>query len=299
MARYISRQEAAKRLGCTTQTVSNWVDRGILTARRTGRNIYIDGDTVDARLDTLQDMVATEQRIRDWQEQLDNKSTTMYHLMRDLRKDMGFAPLLVAYVEDIARSMSEVMQEQSAITERQATVFARVFAGDTLEDIADYLNLTRERVRQILAKAIRSFGHIRKYNDIVKENEALAKENKELKMAFSVIAKRNRELEVEAKVQEDKLRWRSDADPSELVAILSVNVQDLNLSVRALNCLKSADIDTIGDLVSCRKEDLLKFRNFGNKSLMELEEVLAEMGLTFNMDIKPYVEYVAKQEKTK
>jgi len=63
---------------------------------------------------------------------------------------------------------------------------------------------------------------------------------------------------------------------------------DMDLSVRALNCLKAAEVDTLGDLVSFNKNDLMKFRNFGKKSLAELEQLVAEKNLTFGMDLSKY-----------
>ncbi len=63
---------------------------------------------------------------------------------------------------------------------------------------------------------------------------------------------------------------------------------DLDLSFRALNCLKAAEVETLGDLVKFNKNDLLKFRNFGKKSLTELEELLTNMNLTFGMDTSKY-----------
>ena len=63
---------------------------------------------------------------------------------------------------------------------------------------------------------------------------------------------------------------------------------DMDLSVRALNCLKAADVETLGDLVSYAKSDLLKFRNFGKKSLTELEDLVDSKGLTFGMNVAKY-----------
>ena len=62
----------------------------------------------------------------------------------------------------------------------------------------------------------------------------------------------------------------------------------MDLSVRALNCLKAAEVDTLGDLVSYNKNDLMKFRNFGKKSLTELEELVNIKGLSFGMDLSKY-----------
>lgn len=70
--------------------------------------------------------------------------------------------------------------------------------------------------------------------------------------------------------------------------LLKTKLVDLDLSVRALNCLKAADVDTLGDLVRFNKNDLLKFRNFGKKSLTELEDLLQAMNLSFGMDISKY-----------
>jgi len=70
--------------------------------------------------------------------------------------------------------------------------------------------------------------------------------------------------------------------------VLQSRLSDLGLSVRAFNCLKAADIETLGDLVVYNKNDLLKFRNFGKKSLAELEELLASKGLEFGMNIAKY-----------
>jgi DNA-directed RNA polymerase subunit alpha len=70
--------------------------------------------------------------------------------------------------------------------------------------------------------------------------------------------------------------------------LLKTKLVDLDLSVRALNCLKAADVDSLGDLVTYNRNDLLKFRNFGKKSLTELDELLDNMGLSFGMDISKY-----------
>jgi len=70
--------------------------------------------------------------------------------------------------------------------------------------------------------------------------------------------------------------------------ILKTKLVDMDLSVRALNCLKAADVDTLGELVTYNRNDLLKFRNFGKKSLTELDDLLENMGLTFGMDTSKY-----------
>ncbi len=70
--------------------------------------------------------------------------------------------------------------------------------------------------------------------------------------------------------------------------LLKTKLVDMDLSVRALNCLKAADVETLGDLVSYNKNDLLKFRNFGKKSLTELEDLIESKGLSFGMNVAKY-----------
>jgi DNA-directed RNA polymerase subunit alpha len=72
--------------------------------------------------------------------------------------------------------------------------------------------------------------------------------------------------------------------------LLKSKLVDMDLSVRALNCLKAADVETLGDLVSYNKNDLLKFRNFGKKSLTELEELVISKGLSFGMNVSKYLD---------
>ena len=70
--------------------------------------------------------------------------------------------------------------------------------------------------------------------------------------------------------------------------LLKTKLVDMDLSVRALNCLKAADVETLGELVTYNRNDLLKFRNFGKKSLTELDDLLVNLNLTFGMDISKY-----------
>ena len=79
-----------------------------------------------------------------------------------------------------------------------------------------------------------------------------------------------------------------DEESLHMRQLLKTKLIDMDLSVRALNCLKAAEVDTLGDLVSFNKNDLMKFRNFGKKSLTELEELVDVKGLNFGMDLSKY-----------
>ena len=79
-----------------------------------------------------------------------------------------------------------------------------------------------------------------------------------------------------------------DEESLHMRQLLKTKLVDMDLSVRALNCLKAAEVDTLGDLVSFNKNDLMKFRNFGKKSLTELDELVASKNLNFGMDLAKY-----------
>jgi len=79
-----------------------------------------------------------------------------------------------------------------------------------------------------------------------------------------------------------------DEDTLHMRQLLKTELTDFGLSVRALNCLKTAEVFTLGELVSFKKSDMLKFRNFGKKSLTELEELVMVKGLNFGMDLSKY-----------
>ena len=79
-----------------------------------------------------------------------------------------------------------------------------------------------------------------------------------------------------------------DEDVLHMRQLLKTKLSDQDLSVRALNCLKAAEVETVGDLVRFNRNDLLKFRNFGKKSLSELDDLLATLNLHFGMDVSIY-----------
>jgi len=114
--------------------------------------------------------------------------------------------------------------------------------------------------------------------------EALTEAAKILIHHFMLFSDERITLETEEKSSVEEF----DEDSLHMRQLLKTKLVDMDLSVRALNCLKAADVDTLGDLVSFNKNDLLKFRNFGKKSLTELDELVENKGLTFGMNVAAY-----------
>ena len=114
--------------------------------------------------------------------------------------------------------------------------------------------------------------------------EALKEAAKILIHHFMLFSDERITLDTEVKEAEEEF----DETSLHMRQLLKTNLVDLDLSVRALNCLKAADIESLGDLVQYDKNDMLKFRNFGKKSLTELEELVESKGLHFGMNVSKY-----------
>ena len=114
--------------------------------------------------------------------------------------------------------------------------------------------------------------------------DALKEAAKILIYHFMLFSDEKITLETDEKYANDEF----DEEILHMRQLLKTKLVDLDLSVRALNCLKAAEVESLGDLVKFNKNDLLKFRNFGKKSLTELDELLSSMNLNFGMDISKY-----------
>jgi len=114
--------------------------------------------------------------------------------------------------------------------------------------------------------------------------DALTEAAKILIHHFMLFSDERITLEDEEKSSENQY----DEESLKMRQLLQSKLTEMDLSVRALNCLKAAEVDTLGDLVTFNKSDLMKFRNFGKKSLTELDELVAVKGLNFGMDTAKY-----------
>jgi DNA-directed RNA polymerase subunit alpha len=114
--------------------------------------------------------------------------------------------------------------------------------------------------------------------------EALKEAAKILIFHFMLFSDEKITLDAEEKRNEEEF----DETSLHMRQLLKTKLVDMDLSVRALNCLKAADVETLGELVSFNKNDLLKFRNFGKKSLTELEDLVQTKGLQFGMNVAKY-----------
>lgn len=114
--------------------------------------------------------------------------------------------------------------------------------------------------------------------------EALKEAAKILIYHFALFSDEKITIDLDSKSQSEEL----DENDLRIRQLLKTKLVDMDLSVRALNCLKAAEVSTLGQLVTFNKNDLLKFRNFGKKSLTEIEDLIRSKGLSFGMNIEKY-----------
>lgn len=289
MARLISRDEAAMLLDVTPQTISNWVEKGILKYHQVDHQLKIDKATIEKYFDTLSDLAFIEKRVFAARRDLQLAEKELEKNLDDTRSAIHLLGKGVpAYlINEIFSAIIEACGND-VLKERERTILTMLLEGKDVVDVAEEYGLTRSRIMQIASHAVRKLATVKTFSELRKECKQLVFENKNFPIVVQSFKNRIKALE--------RLNDIEDAPVSEydyllgdkggtFTALMDTKVIDLNITVRSLNCLKAADIETLGDLIKYNKTDLLKFRNFGKKSMTELDDLLDSMNLHFGMDV--------------
>lgn len=264
----MTRNDAAAYLGVDPQTITNWVNKGLLGGYndKSSKRFWVNADDVKKYSEKYKMLSVSEDLLdREQKELLASErkvNAKMQMLMHDALNVSSFS------YDKIGGSLCALLELTSQGGMREKKIMQAFFNGDKISNIAEELELSRERVRQIVVKAIRKFNYaIKELADLKQENNSLKEEIKNVKMQLIM--------------QEGEEEEQSEDVPP---SVFSIRLVNCNLPVRVLNVTKAADIDTIGDLVQYSKFEMVKFRNFGKKSLMQLDEFIHEMGLEWGMD---------------
>jgi len=294
----ISRQDAAEILRTDPQTVSNWIEKGVLRGKMIGRIQMVDGNTIEALFDTLKDLDESKKIIGRLQQENYEKACELRKTRDEWLLDLAMVNGLEKPTK-LLRMITSMIDSVSddIMADRERNILKYYLDGSEFEAIGDEYGLTRERVRQIIEKAMRKLGSLEPYGDVLNRCSELENENLMLKATL-----KRQEAELDAlrgKKDEAEDSTLSEQD-RQVLELLNTRLVDMNLTVRALNCLKAADLETFADLVKCQKTDLLKFRNFGRKSLGELDDLLENesertgVRFSFGMDVSPFYERYTK-----
>lgn len=295
----ITTVQAAKMIGVTAQTIRNWIDRGFIKSKIVGHIYYVEKEFFENFEELHNDIPQVMESLRKERDAY-LKEAEMYRSMRnDIRYERDRTKYLYLMINSGVRNsffqcITEILTLTDVLTDREADIIYMALKGDSYSSIAETYGLSRERMRQIIDKAIRKSIELKTLKETIlkidstqREIEQLKSDNKLLK---SYIPKNEKEDNNDEQITVyDKI-----------VQILRSKPIEYDLTVRALNCLKTADVETIGDLVKYNRFDLLRFRNFGKKTLTELDELVESLGLMWGMDVdKYYMEKALRDEEGK
>ena len=293
MGKLLTRQQAAEKLGVTPQTVSNWLKTGILKDAGVNHITKIDEKTLDRFGPSLKELAATEQTIRETQAAVDALCKKEQERLKDIRRAYGVLNLGGDDVlrAKIIKGVLCAAVNGGVICEREYNVLCRLLEKERATAIAEEYGLSRASIYLIARKGVGKIAEMQDYRELQDEVE---KAREKVAAADELIVLQRNEIErltkeLSAYVPPVAEPEAGDAEVLAMRDLLKTKIVDLDLSVRALVCLKAYDIETLADLVPYSRIDLLKFRNFGRKTLTEVEDLLDSMGLTFEMDIRKYM----------
>lgn len=288
----INRREAAALLGVTPQSVANLAARGVLSVEKVGRWHYFSRAEVLSLIPKTESVREAEKGISEVTADLERERASrvteamMFRARREFIERMTdvstfnrYAELVEALYYSVERSLA--LDEQ--LTERELAVLRDIVRLRPVGELATHFGLTENRVRQIFERALRRMKHYS--NRVAGTMDSLRGENARLYAD-------NARLAAENKKMKDIIGDVRIADRTADSRVLSARVRDLDLSVRAINCLVAADIETVFDLVKTWRGDMVRFRNLGKKSLAEIERWLSERGLHLGMTEFELLDYI-------
>ena len=278
--KYITTAAAAALAGVTKETIQNLCRGGNLTYQMKGHQYMVSKEEVEKYKATITEIHQATQDIELLNVQIKNDREELADRKERLRLrliSMGMFPKRIEAITQTLVAAIEHFQNHEAddakniLEERDIKFMMDCLQGKSVDEISIETHLSKQRVTQIWMKALRRYAFTR--NEIARRDATI----KELEQ---IIASKNEEI---ATLKGIKL-------PSETEKIARILDSQINedLTIRCYNCLKWADIYTYRDLVKYTRADMLRFRNFGKRSLTELDELLASKGLAFGMDTSQY-----------
>ena len=276
MARLITRQEAARLLNVSTQTVSNWIEKGYIKAHMLDNHLLVDRETVEQHFDSLQDLAHLEKTVKEKTEYLRKEDFNLEFEINDLleaRDRMKDERLYGVY-----RWITEyaTMSADGLFTEQQQKIFHRMIDNGSADYIGKELGLSRSRVVDTFFNCLRK---IAKVIDLAKTQEKwdeMEQENKRLKLQNASLIQQLNEYKANMAAQ---TATPSIPENEAKIKLLGSNFEEFAFSVRATNVLRGLGCVTMADVACLKKADLLNAKLCGKKTVEDIEKLLADHGL--------------------
>lgn len=264
--RLISRQDAAEILQCDQQTISNWVEWGIIKGHMINRRLMVDSKTIEEILDTAQDANKAKIRIEAIEKELHKQEQELQSKINDTRNALRLWKYTsVGYIGREA-VYNMLLSYQPLFSETELSIIKSLIEVGDISAVAANYELSSTRIAQIACKVVRKIRNAKRYGALIDEIDRLEEENENLKNQLLLAGEKVEKVD-------------------EKSVLLSKNIVDLPFTVRAINVMKMAEIQTVGDMISMRQSELMKLRNMGRKTMKELEEFADKYGLEFGMKV--------------
>lgn len=274
----MNRKEVAEYLGVTPQTVSNWINRGLLkTIQDEGRAIYVRRECVEKFADRLKMTDEDEQKLIKYMNQTREERKYWENLWDDTNTAQITRQQLLSYVDIIQLGVMRAFElDDCVLSQREKDIIRMALSLKPISDIAHEFGITKKMVgslfRKVLVK-LRKLQSVRPYMDIVKENSML---REQVNMANN----RNDELKSLIIASIQGIECQHDETSGNKLEILATRIDQLPLSVRTKNVLLRIG-NTLGDAIQYRREDIRRMRHMGIKSILELDEFIDKNGLKY------------------
>lgn len=296
--------DAEQKTGMSRQTLTNWMDSGLLPGMRTSRSIWISTEAINKLLDATvpannirKEVEKLNEQYTAQKEELEKKIAEINSSIKDINRALEYC-IVPAAKHDIIDRMLEIFGEK--LKGRDRFIMDQFMNGKTVQEISNALGLSADKLWSEF-----NYG-MKKFNDsisIFSENERLKEENEIMKTDYAIIKDayinvRNKNAELDEALRSYRILHENVApyngeplseEENYMMILLRTKLEDCNLSKRIINLMKYAEIETIGDLVSLNKADLLRYRKIGKKALNELDDFLESQDLSFGMDVQKYL----------
>ena len=277
MARLVKRQEAARLLNVSTQTVSNWIEKGYIKAHMLDNHLLVDRETIEQHFDSLQDLAHLEKTVKEKTEYLRKEDFNLEFEINDLleaRDRLKDERLYGVYrwIAEYATRSADGM-----FTEQQQKIFHRMMDNGSADYIGKELGLSRSRVVDTFFNCLRK---IAKVIDLAKTQEKwdeMEQENKRLKLQNASLIQQLNEYKANMAAQ---TATPSIPENEAKIKLLGSNFEEFAFSVRATNVLRGLGCVTMADVACLKKADLMNAKLCGKKTVEDIEKLLADHGLS-------------------
>ena len=271
--RLIKAKDAAQKLGVDVQTIRNWGEKGIIDIIKRPHVHYVNEEQIDTLFPELTSTEESKRLLAEEKAKYESEIKKYKELEEELHEEYRVGKLInfsmkKAAIHKFFDVVINLLVLCRCLTSREAAILTAVINGKTSKEISEMYGVTPQNVSFMCQKAIRHASDIRNIEDRISHNE---------------------ELEEKVSVLENSLSRDKDADALFAICnLLNTKIGNLDVTVRTMNALKCADIETLGDLVRLTRKEVRELRHLGYRCLSELEDLVKGYNLSWGMDVDSY-----------